>query len=52
MIALGTAAVSQADPYRNNDGFIYTPDQHPAFPNQTNSPQPGTSIHHSHQNNR
>ena len=52
LLALGTAAVSQADPHRNNNGYIYTPDQHPAFPIQTNSPQPGTSIHHSHQNNK
>jgi hypothetical protein len=52
VIAMGTASVSNADPHRNNNGFIYTPDQHPAFPIQTNSPQPGTEVHHSHQNNK
>ena len=25
---------------------------HQAFPNQNNNPQPGTPIHHHHQNNR
>jgi hypothetical protein len=52
LIALGTAAASNADPHRNNNGYIYVPDQHTAFPIQTNSPQPGTQTHHSHQNNK
>lgn len=25
---------------------------HPAFPHQDNFPQPGTSVHHHHQNHR
>jgi hypothetical protein len=52
MIALGTASVSNADPHRNNNGYVYLPQDHPAFPNQTNAPQPGTQTHHSHQNNK
>ncbi len=52
LIALGTASVSNADPHENNNGFIYPPQVHPAFPIQTNAPQPGTQIHHSHQNNK
>jgi hypothetical protein len=53
LIALGTAAASYADPGVNNNGTIYTtPAPHPAFPIQTNAPQPGTQVHHSHQNNR
>jgi hypothetical protein len=26
--------------------------QHPAFPHQTNTPQPGTSVHHHRQNHK
>ncbi|CAN5669721.1 hypothetical protein BH09ACT8_BH09ACT8_60250 [soil metagenome] len=52
LIALGTASASSADPHRNNNGYLYLPEEHTAFPNQTNAPQPGTQIHHSHQNNK
>ncbi len=55
MIALGTAAVGHADTVITNTGpssSISRPVQHPAFPHQSNVPQPGTSIHHHHQWNR
>ena len=47
MIALGTATMSHADTNLGNAG---TSISHPAFPHQSNTPQPGTSIHHHHQN--
>jgi hypothetical protein len=28
------------------------PAQHPAFPHQSNTPQPGTSVHHHHQKSK
>ncbi len=50
LIALGTATASHADTnVRTNGPSISHPQQHPAFPNQSNTPQPGTSIHHHHQ---
>lgn len=55
MIALGTAAMSHADTVITNTGpssSISHPVQHPAFPHQSNMPQPGTSEHHRHQWNR
>jgi hypothetical protein len=48
MIALGTATMSHAD----NLGNASTSISHPAFPHQANAPQPGTSIHHHHQNHK
>jgi len=51
IIALGTAGVGHADSTINNPGpSMSSPAQHQAFPHQTNAPQPGTSIHHHHQN--
>ncbi|CAN5404411.1 hypothetical protein BH09ACT8_BH09ACT8_46650 [soil metagenome] len=48
MIALGTATMSHADTNLGN-ASASTSISHPAFPHQTNAPQPGTSIHHHHQ---
>ncbi|MBS1691414.1 MAG: hypothetical protein JST91_04260 [Actinobacteria bacterium] len=46
LIALGGAAISSAQTAPVNT----TPSiSHPAFPNQHNTPQPGTSVHHHHQ---
>jgi hypothetical protein len=51
LIALGTATASHADTAVTTNGpSISAPVQHPAFPHQTNMPQPGTSVHHHHQN--
>lgn len=53
LIALGTATASHADATSNLDNLgssMHVPVHHPAFPHQTNTPQPGTSIHHHHQN--
>jgi len=51
VIALGAAATSHADTMVNDPGpSMSSPTQHQAFPHQTNSPQPGTSTHHHHQN--
>jgi hypothetical protein len=53
LIALGTAVASQADTSITNNGpSISSPVHHDAFPHQSNTPQPGTSIHHHHQNHR
>lgn len=53
LIALGTATMSHADTSITNNGpSISRPAHHEAFPNQHNTPQPGTSIHHHHQNHR
>jgi hypothetical protein len=49
LIALGTATMSQADTSIANNGPSIS---HPAFPHQHNFPQPGTAIHHHHQNNK
>ena len=49
LIALGTASAGHADTQVVNNGPSIS---HPAFPHQTNTPQPGTSIHHHHQNHR
>ncbi len=48
LIALGAAATSSAQttPTHTNTPSI----SHPTFPQQHNTPQPGTSIHHHHQN--
>ncbi len=51
MIALGTATMSHADTNLGNAGAS-TSISHPAFPHQSNAPQPGTSIHHHHQNHK
>ena len=51
VIALGAANVSHADTTVNNPGpSMSAPDLHPAFPHQSNTPRPGTSTHHHHQN--
>jgi hypothetical protein len=49
LVALGAAPVSYAGTSGPN---MSHPTPHPAFPHQTNQPQPGTSIHHHHQWNR
>lgn len=50
-IALGPATQAHADTASTNPGpSMHAPAHHPAFPNQTNMPQPGTRIHHHHQN--
>ena len=51
LIALGTAGISQADTNLGN-ASASTTISHPAFPHQTNMPQPGTAEHHRHQWNR
>jgi hypothetical protein len=48
LIALGTAS-AHADSAITNTGPALS--SHQAFPNQDNAPQPGTSVHHHHQNN-
>ncbi|KAA0087024.1 hypothetical protein CIW52_03940 [Mycolicibacterium sp. P9-64] len=53
LIALGTATASHAETsVRYNGPATSAPELHPAFPHQVNAPQPGTSIHHHHQNHR
>jgi hypothetical protein len=53
LIALGTATASHADTsVRYNGPATSAPAQHPAFPHQSNTPQPGTSVHHHHQNHK
>jgi hypothetical protein len=49
LIALGTATSSHAETtVRYNGPAASAPAQHPAFPHQSNTPQPGTSVHHHH----
>lgn len=45
LIALGTAAASQAETTAPGTS-ISAPTHHEAFPQQSNTPQPGTQIHH------
>jgi hypothetical protein len=53
LIALGTATASHAETsVRYNGPATSAPAQHPAFPHQANTPQPGTSAHHHHQNHK
>jgi hypothetical protein len=47
LIALGAADTSKADAAATNTGP--TVSHHEAFPQQHNTPQPGTSVHHHHQ---
>ncbi|BDY29742.1 hypothetical protein [Mycolicibacterium mageritense] len=47
VIFLG-AATANAEASQTNAGPSVS---HPAFPHQHNFPQPGTSVHHHHQNN-
>ncbi|MCV7224931.1 hypothetical protein [Mycolicibacterium komossense] len=49
LIALGTATMSHADASVGAAGPSIS---HPAFPHQSNMPQPGTAIHHHHQNHK
>jgi hypothetical protein len=51
LIAVGAAATSSAATTTGatNHGSSVS---HPAFPHQGNTPQPGTSVHHHHQNRR
>ena len=49
LIAIGAAATSSA---QTTPAAPTTTVSHPAFPHQTNTPQPGTSEHHHHQNHR
>jgi hypothetical protein len=54
LIALGAMdmAGAKADATVGNHGpSISTPAHHDAFPQQHNTPQPGTSEHHHHQKN-
>ncbi|MCW2515930.1 MAG: hypothetical protein JWR11_4972 [Mycobacterium sp.] len=51
--ALGLAGEGRADASSANNGpSISAPVHHDAFPQQHNTPQPGTSVHHQHQRNR
>jgi hypothetical protein len=53
LIALGTATSSHAETsVRYNGPATSAPEQHPAFPHQSNTPQPGTSVHHHHQKSK
>jgi hypothetical protein len=53
LIALGTATASHAETsVRYNGPATSAPAQHPAFPHQVNTPQPGTAVHHHHQNHK
>ncbi|MBJ7339319.1 hypothetical protein [Mycolicibacterium sp.] len=53
LIALGTAGASQADTSITNNGpSVSSPVHRDAFPHQSNTPQPGTSVHHHHQGHR
>lgn len=49
IIALGAATASQAQTSAVNTGPSVS--HHEAFPGQQNFPQPGTAVHHHHQNN-
>ncbi|OBC03445.1 hypothetical protein A5784_14620 [Mycobacterium sp. 852013-50091_SCH5140682] len=49
IIALGAASASQAETSAVNTGPSVS--HHEAFPGQHNFPQPGTAVHHHHQNN-
>jgi hypothetical protein len=51
LIAIGAAATScaQTTTGATDHGSSIS---HPAFPHQDNTPQPGTSVHHHHQNHR
>jgi hypothetical protein len=50
LIAVGAAATSSAATTTPAQPSITV--SHPAFPHQDNTPQPGTSVHHHHQNHR
>jgi hypothetical protein len=53
LIALGTATSSHAETsVRYNGPATSAPAEHPAFPHQVNTPQPGTSVHHHHQKSK
>jgi hypothetical protein len=53
LIALGTATASHTETsVRYNGPATSAPAQHPAFPHQVNTPQPGTSVHHHHQKSK
>lgn len=48
--ALGAVAAAHADSSATSPGpNLFTPTHHPAFPHQSNAPQPGSRIHHHHQ---
>ena len=49
LIALGAATASQAQSAPVNPGPSIS---HQVFPHQDNLPQPGTAVHHHHQNHR
>lgn len=51
LIALGPSTVAHADVASTDPGpSMHAPLHHPAFPKQSNMPQPGTRTHHHHQN--
>ena len=49
LIALGAATASQAQTSVTTTGPSIS---HQTFPHQDNFPQPGTAVHHHHQNHR
>jgi hypothetical protein len=52
LIALGTAGMSHADAGLGSTPNAGSSISHPAFPHQHNFPQPGTAVHHHHQNHK
>jgi hypothetical protein len=52
LIGLGANTISHADTAAVWTVNASSSISHPAFPNQHNLPQPGTAIHHHHQNNK
>jgi hypothetical protein len=52
LLALGASTISHADTASFWSVNASNSTTHPAFPNQHNFPQPGTAIHHHHQNNK
>lgn len=50
LIAIGAAATSCAQTATTAQSSATV--SHPAFPLQDNTPQPGTPVHHHHQNHR
>jgi hypothetical protein len=49
LIALGTASASYAETTTNHSNMVHAPTEHKAFPDQNNTPKPGTPEHHHHQ---
>ena len=53
LIAIGLATSAHAQPAAgpNHGSSVSAPGQHHSFPNQHNTPRPGSRIHHHHQHN-